>query len=106
MSWGHVCPYFPPILVVVVPIPFREARPRHGGLFFWSFSMLVPAGHAWRNCPRLKLEQSCLQRRICPATEKELEIRECDVCPVGTRRAYSLAMNHRKRNAMAMGAMA
>jgi len=34
-----------------------------------------------------------------------LEIRECDVCPVGTSRAYSLAMHHRKQNALAMGAM-
>ena len=64
--------------------------------------MLVPAGHAWRSCKRLGLERSCLQRRISPAFEKEMEIRECDVCPVGTSRAYSLAMNHRKQNAMAM----
>ena len=68
--------------------------------------MLVPAGHAWRSCKRLGLEQLCLQRRISPAFEKELEIREWSVCPVGTRRAYSLAMRHRKQNAMAMGARA
>lgn len=67
--------------------------------------MLVPAGHAWRSCKRLGRERSCLKRRISPATEKELEIRECDVCPVGTSRAYSLAMHHRKQNALAMGAM-
>jgi len=64
--------------------------------------MLVPAGHAWRSCPRLKRERTYLRRRISPAREKELEIRECDCCPVGTSRAYSLAMHHRKQNAMAM----
>ena len=65
-------------------------------------TMLVPAGLAWRSCPRLSRERSCLKRRICPATEKEVEIRECDVCPVGTRRAYALAMHHRRQNAVAM----
>jgi hypothetical protein len=34
--------------------------------------------------------------------EREMEVRPCDVCPVGTQRAYGLAMHARKQNAMAM----
>ena len=62
-------------------------------------AVAIPAGLAWRRCRRLNREQACIQRRIFPAGGKERTIRPCDVCPVGTNRARSLAMHARRQNA-------
>jgi len=64
----------------------------------------LPPGHAWRTCDRLDRELACLRVRISPARRMELEIRRCDVCPVGTNRARSLAMHARRVDAMILGA--
>jgi hypothetical protein len=57
-------------------------------------------------CRRLERELACLRLRISPAHRIELQVRCCDVCPVGSSRARSLA-NHAKKVAaleMAFGA--
>ena len=68
--------------------------------------MLVPDRHRWRNCRNICREQACIRKKISPAKGKELDIRRCDVCSVGTQRARALATHHRKQNALAMAGAA
>jgi len=62
-------------------------------------AVAIPAGLAWRKCRRLDRELACIKKRIFPAGGRERTIRPCDVCPVGTNRARSLAMHARRQNA-------
>ena len=64
----------------------------------------LPPGHAWRTCDRLDQELACIKKRIFPAAGRERTIRPCDVCPVGTNRARSLAMHARRQNAAVFAA--
>jgi hypothetical protein len=58
---------------------------------------------AWMECGNLCRERDCLRRRIKPATwATRQERRACDVCPVGTDRARSMAAHHRMQNALAV----
>ena len=67
-------------------------------------AVAIPAGLAWRKCRRLDQELACIKKRIFPAAGRERTIRPCDVCPVGTNRARSLAMHARRVDAMILGA--
>jgi len=80
------------------------AIPRGVSISGATMAQCLPAGHAWRKCRRLDRERACLQRRIFPAGGKELTIRPCDVCPVGTNRARALATHARRVDAMIVGA--
>jgi len=66
----------------------------------------LPPGQAARKCRLRNKEQACIRRRIFPAAGRELTIRPCDICPVGTKRARQLAAHSRRQNAMAVGAAA
>ncbi|MDA8122259.1 MAG: hypothetical protein M0Z38_06810 [Deltaproteobacteria bacterium] len=59
----------------------------------------LPPGHAARKCRLRDREQACIKRRIFPAGGKELTIRACDCCVVGTKRARQLAAHSRRQNA-------
>jgi hypothetical protein len=65
--------------------------------------MQLPPGHVWRTCPRLKHERACLRERIRPCLGHEIEIRPCDICPVGADRARALAQHVRWQNAVQLG---
>ena len=64
----------------------------------------LPPGHAARKCRLRDREQACIQRRIFPAGGKELAIRPCDCCPVGTNRARQLAAHSGRQNAVPFAA--
>lgn len=64
----------------------------------------LPPSQAARKCRLRDREQACIKRRIFPAGGRELTIRKCDVCAVGTRRARALAAYSRRQNAVAVGA--
>lgn len=56
-----------------------------------SNPMILPPGQAWRRCKYLDRERACLDCKIRPARVREIEIRPCDICPIGTRRAREFA---------------
>jgi hypothetical protein len=64
--------------------------------------MLIPDRHRWRDCRFASREGACLRKKISPADERERDIRRCDVCSTGTKRARGLAAHHRSQNASAM----
>jgi len=64
--------------------------------------MLIPDRHRWRDCRFEGREGACLRRKISPTEEKERDIRRCDVCSVGTKRARREAGHHQRQNARAM----
>ena len=76
----------------------ETTAPSHFGARMASY----PPSLAWQKCRRLGRERSCLRVRISPTMQREQYIRPCDVCPMGTQRAYALAMHHRKQNALAV----
>lgn len=62
---------------------------------------LVTLTHRWLHCKLQNRETACIRRRISPATKAtRKEMRPCDCCPIGTKRARALTANMRKTMAL------